>query len=102
MTTSHLQHIYCAAVACDLTAIHAYILCHLSQHGTTRMGELRGQTNYGHAAMTGTVDAMEKQGLVKRSRSLKGQDRRYVLVSLTSKGREKLKGLEEKVNTEMS
>jgi len=84
-----LQHRQLARqlAAFNLTVPQFYTLIALiNLGGSATMGTLSRELNQVSATMTGIVDRLVREGLVERSRS--DEDRRSVLVSLTSRGYE--------------
>jgi len=67
-----------------LIALHSLVLS--TAPGGVKMVELAVNTKTTTANMTGTVDRLEKFGLVERHRDV--YDRRIVLVSATDKGKD--------------
>lgn len=64
---------------------HAYLLSHLAEsEEETTMTDISRILGYSTAAATGTIDRLEKKGLVCRSHSQ--TDRRKVIVKLTDAG----------------
>lgn len=59
-----------------------------------RMVEIAQSLKVSTAAVTGLVDALERDGLVKRRNGMEG-DRRAVSVSLTESGRAKVRAMME-------
>ncbi len=74
----------------DLTTAQYFILRQLWASDGLQFKQLAKACNCSRSTITGVVDTMEKKGFVKRESH--PNDRRSILVKLTSKG----KGLEEK------
>ncbi len=60
------------------------------------MSDIAGDVGHSTAAATGSVDIMEKRGLVERS--FDASDRRCVFVSLTKEGHASLASIEQRIN----
>ena len=72
--------------AYGLTPSQFEILTVLSQEGTIPLNRLSERLCCACSNVTGIVDRLERDGLVKRERSR--EDRRVILLGLTDKGRE--------------
>ncbi len=72
----------------DLSMSHYAALRILDSHGSCSMSELTKDLGVTHGAATGTIDRLERDGLVLRSHS--PTDRRVVQVSLTPAGQQLL------------
>ncbi len=70
----------------NLTTPQLAALRQLRRHGAMSAGELARGVALSQATITGIVDRLERHGLVTRCRS--SEDRRRVVVDLTSAGRE--------------
>lgn len=70
----------------NLTAPQLACLRHLIRHGPRSAGELAAGISLSQATVSGILDRLEKKGLVERHRS--EEDRRRVVVALTTAGRE--------------
>lgn len=80
MSTATLLFHQAVAEKVDLTGTDHKYLDLLIQEGTMTAGEFAEKTNLTTGAVTGIVDRLEKQGLVKRERQ--SDDRRKVLIVL--------------------
>jgi DNA-binding MarR family transcriptional regulator/YHS domain-containing protein len=69
----------------NLTEIEWDVLRFLGQHGDTKMRELAGACDIALSTMTGVIDRLVEQGLIRRRHST--TDRRVVLVRLTARGK---------------
>lgn len=88
----HLARIHNAALKpFEISAVQANILASLWIEGSATMGELQSRLALGSSTLTGAIDRMEKQGLVKRT-EVPGDRRAYRLepVAWTSKKRDAL------------
>ncbi len=77
-----------AVAVYDLSMSHFAALRILDSHGSCSMSELTNDLGVTHGAATGTIDRLERDGLVLRSHS--PTDRRVVQVSLTPAGQQLL------------
>jgi DNA-binding MarR family transcriptional regulator len=69
-----------------LTLAELRILRVLHEQGSSPMNRFSAETMLSQPSITGIVDKLEEAGLVERVRSL--EDRREVLIAITSKGDE--------------
>jgi DNA-binding MarR family transcriptional regulator len=71
--------------AAGLTASQLGVLSTLDRHGPMTLGDLAHQEGVQPPSVTRMVDALEREGLVRRSESV--VDRRAVMAELTGEGR---------------
>jgi MarR family 2-MHQ and catechol resistance regulon transcriptional repressor len=76
-------------IAAGLSPSHFGVLETLYHLGPLKVSELADKHLKSHNNFTVVIDNMEKQGLVRRERLQ--EDRRVVMVHLTSEGRERIK-----------
>ena len=74
------------ALRYSLTGPQLVCVRHLLRNGPTAPGTLARRISLSPATITGIVDRLEKRGLVTRERST--DDKRKVVIALTSQGRE--------------
>ncbi|HEV2429515.1 MAG TPA: MarR family transcriptional regulator [Thermoplasmata archaeon] len=79
-----------------LTLPQAWLLPAIARLGPVPATGLARETDHTLPALTSALDALERQGLVRRERS--SGDRRQVLVNLTPKGRTTLRTLARRVH----
>jgi DNA-binding MarR family transcriptional regulator len=72
----------------DLTVGQLRLLARLSEHGPTSMSQIGEWLHIGLPAVTGSVERLERHGLVERRH--RADDRRVVEVHLTERARELL------------
>lgn len=77
----------------DLAHGQIFLLFLLSKSGTSNASDLAKQLGITPGAITGMTDKLVSMKLIKRERSEK--DRRLVLVSITSKGQETVKKIQD-------
>jgi DNA-binding MarR family transcriptional regulator len=77
--------------AYGLTPPQSEILAVLSEEGAIPLNRLSERLCCASSNVTGIVDRLERDGLVKRERSQ--EDRRVILLDLTDKGRKTWKGI---------
>ena len=77
----------------DLAHGQVFLLFLLSKSGTSNASDLAKQLGITSGAITGMTDKLVSMKLIKRERSEK--DRRLVLVSITAKGQETVKKIQE-------
>lgn len=70
----------------DLSVTKAMLLIELPEKGARNPRTLAHNLNLENSSMSGLLDRMEKQGLLKRQRD--PGDRRAILISLTERGRQ--------------
>ncbi len=68
------------------------LIC-LGEHGSCKMTELSKETGINLTALTGVIDGLIKDKLAMRKRT--PEDRRVVLVALTSSGRKLVSGVQQ-------
>jgi DNA-binding MarR family transcriptional regulator len=69
----------------NLTATQYIVLARLWEEDDISFSELSERLDFDNPTLTGVIDRMERDGLVKRQRS--GDDRRVIKVRVTPKGR---------------
>ena len=75
------------AGCCGVTMIQCHVLLELESAGEVSQKELEERLQTDKAALSRTIDALVRDGLVERR--LNDNDRRFVRVALTREGREK-------------
>ena len=73
------------AKCCGITVAQCHALMEVGAKGEISLIDLAGALGLDNSTLSRTIDGMAKSGLVKRN--INEYDRRYVTISLTSKGR---------------
>lgn len=78
---------------CGITLAQCHIILEIGRRGETSLGDLALSIGLDKSTLSRHINGMVNKGLAKRETDKK--DRRYVIITLTDKGRELLQSIEE-------
>ncbi|NLJ88802.1 MAG: MarR family transcriptional regulator [Epulopiscium sp.] len=81
---------------CGVTLAQCHVLVEIGRAGRISLSELASLLNLENSSMSRTVDKLVTKGMVKRD--VDPTDRRYLVISLTRRGEEIYRKIEESMN----